>query len=338
MNRSMTPSSPTGYPSLLLRMLCAAALFASIQACGGGGGGDDDGGGGDGGGGGGGGDELNRGLEGVLYFDDATDYIAFDPSEGEVDVLRNGTGDGSTPSADSQEFVAIDSDSATGDTNKQDIVTFKRNGNETGRIALDEFLNGYPKLSPNGTFIIEARDFGEQTLVLDRNGAVIKEYGEGIEDYAWTPDGRLVLVDGESIVITDMSFNIDTSLRSFDGLEPSSVSVSPDGERIAFSIAEDGASRRHVWTMDIDGSSPQQITSSLVGETSPRWSPDGKTLSVRKGSASGAGCPELWAVEADADTADLADDSDAAFRLVKYDDDGDVRGVCAFSPAFWRAS
>ncbi len=327
----MPPAAPR-YPAILLKVLCAATLFASIQACGGGGGD------GDGGGGGGGGDELNRGLEGVLYFDAATDYVAFDPSKGEIDVIRNGTGDGSTPSADAKEFVTIDSDSATGDTDKQDIVTFKRNGNETARIALDEFLSGYPKLSPDGTFIIETRDYGEQTLVLDRNGAVVKDYGNGIEDYAWTPDGRLVLVDGESIVITDMSFNIDTGLRSFDGLAPSGVSVSPDGERIAFSIEEDGASRRHVWTMGIDGSSPQQLTSSLVGEISPRWSPDGKTLSVRKGSASGAGCPELWAVDANAGNADLANDSDAAFRLVQYDGDGDVRGVCAFSPAFWRAS
>lgn len=96
--------------------------------------------------------------------------------------------------------------------------------------------------------------------------------------------------------------------------------------------------------MNIDGSSLQQITTSLLIVHSAHWSPDGKRLVVRKGIATGGdiftggGCPELWIVDANAGTIDLTSDSDAAFRPLGYDDDGDLNGVCAFSPAYWRAS
>lgn len=67
--------------------------------------------------------------------------------------------------------------------------------------------------------------------------------------------------------------------------------VSPDGRSVAYDLrtVDYDANKSHhsIWLLDLDrGSTPRQLTSG--GGTSPRWSPDGKTLyflSDRSGSA-----------------------------------------------------
>ena len=62
----------------------------------------------------------------------------------------------------------------------------------------------------------------------------------------------------------------------------SDLQISPDGRRIAFtqSISDWQLGRRvtHIWLTNIDGGQPLQLTNGSDGETSPRWSPDGKTI------------------------------------------------------------
>jgi len=58
--------------------------------------------------------------------------------------------------------------------------------------------------------------------------------------------------------------------------------VAPDGRQILFvrSDADWKANKRvsHVWRVNADGSDPVQMTSGPEGESSPRWSPDGRTI------------------------------------------------------------
>src|SRR5262245_66654306 len=58
--------------------------------------------------------------------------------------------------------------------------------------------------------------------------------------------------------------------------------LSPDGRDVAFtrSVADWKSGRRvlHVWRARVGGGEPMQLTSGGDGETSPRWSPDGKTI------------------------------------------------------------
>src|SRR5262245_30418624 len=58
--------------------------------------------------------------------------------------------------------------------------------------------------------------------------------------------------------------------------------LSPDGRDVAFtrSVADWKSGRRvlHIWRARVGGSEPVQLTSGGDGETSPRWSPDGKTI------------------------------------------------------------
>lgn len=58
--------------------------------------------------------------------------------------------------------------------------------------------------------------------------------------------------------------------------------LSPDGRQIVFVKSEANwkADRRigHIWRIQADGSGLTQMTSGTDGESSPRWSPDGKTI------------------------------------------------------------
>ena len=58
--------------------------------------------------------------------------------------------------------------------------------------------------------------------------------------------------------------------------------ISPDGKHIVYErnsmdIMEDHR-RTELWTVDADGSNHRKLTSRSVGESSPRWSPDGSML------------------------------------------------------------
>jgi dipeptidyl aminopeptidase/acylaminoacyl peptidase len=58
--------------------------------------------------------------------------------------------------------------------------------------------------------------------------------------------------------------------------------LSPDGRQILYvlSRADWKANKRisHIWRVQVDGANALQMTSGTEGETSPRWSPDGKTI------------------------------------------------------------
>ncbi len=64
----------------------------------------------------------------------------------------------------------------------------------------------------------------------------------------------------------------------------SDVHISPDGKSVVYAVAESDLARAkrisHIWMMDIDGKNARQLTFGAKGESSPRFSPDGKSLSM----------------------------------------------------------
>jgi len=66
------------------------------------------------------------------------------------------------------------------------------------------------------------------------------------------------------------------NLRRLSGLE-----FSPDGARVAFVVAEPAKGDQrssHIWLFDTSNGSFRQLTYSAKSESSPKWSPDGKSL------------------------------------------------------------
>src|SRR6201982_1495330 len=61
----------------------------------------------------------------------------------------------------------------------------------------------------------------------------------------------------------------------------SSLEFSPDGTRVAFVVAEPAKGDQppsHIWLFDTSNGSFRQLTYSVKSESSPKWSPDGKSL------------------------------------------------------------
>jgi dipeptidyl aminopeptidase/acylaminoacyl peptidase len=74
--------------------------------------------------------------------------------------------------------------------------------------------------------------------------------------------------------------------------------LSPDGTRIAFVVTVmDRAANRglsDIWIVPSRGGEPRRLTSSPAADTTPRWSPDGRTIafiSTRSGS------PQVWTID-----------------------------------------
>lgn len=80
----------------------------------------------------------------------------------------------------------------------------------------------------------------------------------------------------------------------------SSPEISPDGKWIAYTVSTTDSAKdktdTDVWMTAWDGSQTIQVTSSPDGETSPRWSPDGRYLSFLSSRQGGKGA-QLWLLD-----------------------------------------
>src|SRR2546425_12918894 len=89
------------------------------------------------------------------------------------------------------------------------------------------------------------------------------------------------------------------SVRDMVALERlASPQPSPDGGLVVFTRrvydAEANKNFTNLWIVSIDGGDPRRLTSARAADTSPRWSPDGKSIvfiSDRSGSS------QVWVID-----------------------------------------
>ena len=107
---------------------------------------------------------------------------------------------------------------------------------------------------------------------------------------AWVP-GKLRLfytsyrAGGPAVYSHDLQTGSRTRVFGFNGLN-TSAAVSPDGTRVAVILSKSGSP--DLWVANIDGTGLQQLTKTREPESSPCWSPDGRTIcfaSTRDGRA-----------------------------------------------------
>jgi TolB protein len=107
---------------------------------------------------------------------------------------------------------------------------------------------------------------------------------------SWVP-GKLRLFytsyrgGGPAVYTHDLQTAARTRVFGFNGLN-TSAAVSPDGTRVAVILSKSGSP--DLWVANIDGSGLRQLTKTHEPESSPCWSPDGRTIcfaSTRDGKA-----------------------------------------------------
>ncbi|MEY4764798.1 MAG: hypothetical protein RI907_1471 [Pseudomonadota bacterium] len=183
-------------------------------------------------------------------------------------------------------------------------------------LACKLTTGSHPLLSPDGRYILsscEDNNYDEHLNVFDaQTGGIVKQ-GSMLDDAVviaaapadWLPDGHYLYMVGNQVVVASPTEHDDTVVGDFPTLPynsvwgdqgeyvagHSSLVVSPDGQRIAFTWTErHGLSwDTHVWVAAADGSEPHRVTHRPLDEEdsildfgfgSPQWSPDGRWLSL----------------------------------------------------------
>ena len=295
---------------------------------------------------------VNGDFAGTLYFADPSSTLVFDVATGRSTTLR--VQDALlNPSADGTRFTWT-SDEPADRYNEDRLVISGPDGLILSQFDVADGLRGSGELSPDGTRVIVNWSTDQDPssyipTVFDLQGHVLKRY-PGYVDYAWLPDGRLLMTRGDSIYIVDADLGTPRVLRQFPKDAPDFLSPSPDGQRIAFVLGDEDLLQNHVFMMNVDGSGLRQVTTSSLNEDGAGWSPDGRFLALRQGIAYGAlsggipggGCPEVWIVPSDEPAVVNLAQSDPATKgrmLHARDPDGSIAAtVCAFSVPRWRAT
>ncbi len=112
------------------------------------------------------------------------------------------------------------------------------------------------------------------------------------------PDGALgytSYAQGEPNLYIRQPDGDTVRLKTAEGQMATGVAFSPDGKRIAYSLAEGESAQ--IWVANADGGGAKRLTDTRFGiNSSPSWSPDGKRLAFV---SNRGGSPQVYMMNAD---------------------------------------
>jgi Tol biopolymer transport system component len=198
-----------------------------------------------------------------------------------------------------------------GTKGKRDVWVQRTGGQNPANLTAGCDRDSYsPAFSPDGNYIAYGSLCGGGGLFLmgatGENARRIAEIGS---DPAWSPDGKEIVYNTESIwapasrATTSPLWIVDVatgkSRKIFDG-DAVQASVSPHGLRIAYWGLPDGGSQRDIWTIPYrgleKGDKPIPVTQDAALDWNPQWSPDGRYLYYL---SDRSGAMNLWRVRID---------------------------------------
>jgi len=273
---------------------------------------------------------FNSGFGGGIYFDAKESYARLDLRTGNVEKFLASDRHMTSASIQGDRFVTVKRSKSN-----PEVLILNRSKDAIVRISVPETPTGTPKLSRDGQLIIVGGIAGD-TKIYNLSGVVVANLNSNISSYDWLTDGRIIFSRFGTLYILAADFKAYTVFRSLPGT-PNSVTVSPEGGRIAFSMIYMGLP--HIWVIDLSGKF-HQVTTSTVGENYPAWSPDGNHLVLAKGKVATKGTPnclELWVVGANSDTvSDLTSEGAANTFRVRQNVSGQISATCAVAAPTWR--
>lgn len=174
-----------------------------------------------------------------------------------------------------------------------ELVVRRVDGRGEHRIASDLANQLNPSLSPDGEQVaFESAGVGIEVAAVDGGERRVLAV-EGL-DPAWSPDGRRIAWvsrrDGSADVYVSATDGSHVTRLTNDPADELAPGWSPDSRRVVFT--RDGVI--HDVAADGKGQARQLVSTRLGGMTSPRWSPDGRTLVLQALSSLGTSPPAVY--------------------------------------------
>ncbi|MCQ3937222.1 MAG: hypothetical protein DPW18_09265 [Chloroflexi bacterium] len=179
-----------------------------------------------------------------------------------------------------------------GDYNQ--LCMINRDGTELTQVTDMAASNYYPVFTPDGSSILFASNrSGPFDLFLlnfkERQVFQITENVGNVVSPDYSPDGRFIVFanrvgEGPTAIWMVNADGLNPRLVYTGANDIVAVAWSPDGEKIAYAMADDIPQEYQIYTMDTNGKNHLKISQGLQGiGGSVDWSPDGLHLLVHAG-------------------------------------------------------